>query len=178
MLSKKSRPISDSIQIVDRSQYDINSSPHVSDIQIIPTNKLLAQSRFISEDITTDIRQSIIPLISLKPDEKPLTFKEALQHGFKDKFDELIFSSNLPIAENLYASLQSEEIYDLSLAEFLSIFYYSLEWPPDNSLYAKLNQSLNSKKKRKRHTPMEILFILFIICIKKITEMDRKSRCL
>jgi len=97
-------------------------------------------------DISTNFNTALGPLVLLRKTEIPLSFEESLKLAYNIEFDEMTFEGNLPYGEKIYDNLSSPEIdYGLTKDEFLSIYFYTVEWSPNSlNLYSRLNRDLST----------------------------------
>jgi len=109
------------------------------------TNRLIIGE---SEEV---IKTPLAPLVLLSKTETPLSFEESITLIYKDQLDdiEIFFQSSMIYGEDLHGNLGSENHYGLTLPEFLSLYFYTLEWnPPFLNLYSRLNRDLTSSERR------------------------------
>jgi len=107
-------------------------------------------------DFECESRQALAPLVLLKQSDIPVSLEDSMIMAYDGELNNnIIFTSNLPISTNLHEilvqqgeyELEENQLhkYDLTRDEFLSIFFYTLEWK-DNTLntYSRLNYALTS----------------------------------
>jgi len=116
------------------------------------------------------VSQSLVPHISLNEDEILLSLEEAIKLGLAEDYNELVLLSNMEFAQNLFYSLPQDSNYNLTESEFLSIYYYSLEWTNNNHLYLKLNQALNSKQREIDLVPWKHYLYYLLSALRKIPK--------
>jgi len=91
----------------------------------------------------------LAPLVLLTKKELPISFEESISIVYKEELEEIFFQSNMTYCEDLYLNINyPEKDYGLSLDEFQSIYFYTLEWNPQSlNLYSKLNRDLSSSER-------------------------------
>jgi len=131
-----------------------------------PINLKIPEKKIISRLITTEeseiIRTPLAPLVLLTKTETPLSFKDSLYQVYEDKLEEIFFQSNIHYGEYNYKNSKQAKEYHLTLDEFLSIYFYTIEWTdPSLNLYDRLNSALCSAE-RTKSAPQWKFFLYYI----------------
>jgi len=105
---------------------------------------------------------SLSPFILLGRHEKPISFEEAIYKAYGDELNEMIFSSNIPFAEEIHETIEKQGTLGLTRDETLAIYFYTLEWVPkrEQSLYKLLNKILSHLIVKTKHPNGSGIYII------------------